>query len=74
MNDKIFEIPYIGHGKILAKLHNAAPNKASGMKSISSTFLISAMGIMIDEYTHLFNLTNEQSTFPDNWNTGTNNK
>ena len=70
-NSITFELKQVTQVQVLEKVNKAAKDKASGMKNMSATFLISAMTVLICEYTHLFNLTIAQGIFPDVWKVAT---
>lgn len=71
MNNTKYELPKINKDEIIAKLTKISRDKATGVKNINATFLISAIQILIEEYTHLYNLVLTQGIYPDKWKIAT---
>lgn len=70
-NDTSYELQAISKEEVKRILNEMSPDKASGMADISSAFLMSAISILIDEFTHLYNIIISDGTFPDKWKIAT---
>ena len=67
MNDIIFDIDHVERPEILAKLDEMSVSKSSGMANISSGFIVSSIGFLINEFTHLYNITLATGIYPKDW-------
>ena len=71
LNKANFTLQTVDSGVLLYMIQNLETHKPSGIDNMSSAFLKEVMAILINEFTHLYNLTISTGLFPDKWKTAT---
>ena len=67
LNKTILDIDHVDRFDVIAKLDEMSVSKSSGMTNISSGFIITAIRFLIDEFTHMYNITLATGIYPKDW-------
>ena len=69
--DEPFKFTRTNSWDVLAKIQKVCQYKSSGLKNISTTFFKHVAGLLVDEFTYMFNRVIATGKFPIKWKTAT---
>ena len=71
VNGSTFELDPINGQDIRGIIKEFSQFKSSGLDNLSSAFVMTAISILVEKFTHLYNIIIETGIFPDAWKVAT---